>query len=279
MREDVTSEIGVTCSRIQFAVLFLSIAFLASTLGTVSAAPGNVSAASQTRIRSVSMGPSAGACGATITASARLEYKVSNPDNWAPLEGKVIGFSLGSVGGSGVTDSNGVATVSLTVPSDAASLSAVFNGDEAHNPVGTTIPFAFTGLCGLSPASQCFTYLGGAGSINVSAAADHNWTAASDSSWVVITLGSGGTGNGSVAFSVELNPTSARRTAVITVDDKSFAVKQAANFTDVPPDHIFFTEINILSANGITVGCGLGSYCPDEVVTRQQMAAFIIRAL
>ena len=82
-----------------------------------------------------------------------------------------------------------------------------------------------------------------------------------------------GTGNGTVSFSVDPNPTSTRRTAVITVEDRTFAVKQAANFTDVPPDHLFFSEINILSANGITVGCAPGHYCPDEVVTREQMAA------
>ena len=43
--------------------------------------------------------------------------------------------------------------------------------------------------------------------------------------------------------------------------------------------HTFYTEIGKLSARGVTLGCGGGNYCPDQVVTRQQMAAFIIRAL
>ena len=226
----------------------------------------------------MSMGPNTGTCGSTIIATARLEYKISNPDEWVPLEGKVISFTLGSASGSGVTDSDGVATASLIV-NPAASLSAGFNGDENSNLVTTTIPFSVSGLCGISPASGCFTYEGGSSSINVSAAAGLNWTAESDSDWVVITSGSSGTGDGTVSFTVDPNPTSTRRTALITVEDKTFTVKQSAHFTDVPPDHLFFSEINILSANGITVGCAPDFYCPDEVVTRQQMAAFIIRAL
>jgi phosphatidylserine/phosphatidylglycerophosphate/cardiolipin synthase-like enzyme len=50
-------------------------------------------------------------------------------------------------------------------------------------------------------------------------------------------------------------------------------------FLDVPQSHPFYTEISKLSARGVTLGCGGGNYCPALVVTRGQMAAFIIRAL
>jgi hypothetical protein len=56
-------------------------------------------------------------------------------------------------------------------------------------------------------------------------------------------------------------------------------VLQGAAFLDVPQSHPFYTEIGKLSARGVTLGCGGGNYCPDQVVTRGQMAAFIIRAL
>jgi hypothetical protein len=42
---------------------------------------------------------------------------------------------------------------------------------------------------------------------------------------------------------------------------------------------MFYNEIERLSARGITLGCGGGNYCPNETVTRGQMAAFIIKAL
>ncbi|MFQ5554424.1 MAG: right-handed parallel beta-helix repeat-containing protein, partial [Acidimicrobiia bacterium] len=45
-------------------------------------------------------------------------------------------------------------------------------------------------------------------------------------------------------------------------------------------DSIFEANINALAASGITRGCGDGTtYCPDRPVTREQMAAFLDRAL
>jgi hypothetical protein len=54
-----------------------------------------------------------------------------------------------------------------------------------------------------------------------------------------------------------------------------------ARFTDVPTTHPFFPFIEALAAAGITGGCSTTPprYCPDAVVTREQMAAFIARAL
>jgi hypothetical protein len=51
------------------------------------------------------------------------------------------------------------------------------------------------------------------------------------------------------------------------------------SFSDVPPSHRFATAINRVATAGITYGCGNGRFCPDGLVTRGQMAAFITRAL
>jgi hypothetical protein len=50
-------------------------------------------------------------------------------------------------------------------------------------------------------------------------------------------------------------------------------------FADVPPTHPFYNFIDRMAELGITLGCGGGNYCPGDAVTREQMAAFIIRAL
>jgi len=50
-------------------------------------------------------------------------------------------------------------------------------------------------------------------------------------------------------------------------------------FADVPPTRTSFAFIEEFAKRGITSGCGGGNYCPDAQVTREQMAAFIIRAL
>ena len=46
-------------------------------------------------------------------------------------------------------------------------------------------------------------------------------------------------------------------------------------FGDVPCGHIFADWIEELYARGITAGCGGGNYCPDDAVTRGQMAVFL----
>lgn len=55
-------------------------------------------------------------------------------------------------------------------------------------------------------------------------------------------------------------------------------VQGPVTFNDVPDTHAFYTEISNIAARGITLGCGDGNYCPDQEVTREQMAAFLVRA-
>jgi hypothetical protein len=53
-------------------------------------------------------------------------------------------------------------------------------------------------------------------------------------------------------------------------------------FIDVPADHLFYEEIEWMAAAAITRGCNPpvnDRYCPDDNVTRGQMAAFLARAL
>jgi hypothetical protein len=53
----------------------------------------------------------------------------------------------------------------------------------------------------------------------------------------------------------------------------------AQRFADVPESNPFYAFIEQMAVRGITSGCGGGNYCPTANVTREQMAAFIIRAL
>jgi hypothetical protein len=52
-------------------------------------------------------------------------------------------------------------------------------------------------------------------------------------------------------------------------------------FNDVPTTHQFFQFIEALHASGITGGCSVSPplYCPDNPVTRGQMAVFLAKAL
>ena len=52
----------------------------------------------------------------------------------------------------------------------------------------------------------------------------------------------------------------------------------AGIFGDVPCTSPFASWIEQLAAQGITGGCGGGNYCPDNPVTREQMAVFLLKA-
>jgi hypothetical protein len=55
----------------------------------------------------------------------------------------------------------------------------------------------------------------------------------------------------------------------------SFIPPPTQIFSDVPPGSFGYAEIQEMSALGLTAGCGAGIFCPDEYVTREQMAVFI----
>ena len=61
--------------------------------------------------------------------------------------------------------------------------------------------------------------------------------------------------------------------------DRSLDLPEAppAPFTDTSA--AFTAEIDRIYAAGITAGCGPTTYCPDRIVTRGEMAAFLARAL
>jgi CSLREA domain-containing protein len=55
------------------------------------------------------------------------------------------------------------------------------------------------------------------------------------------------------------------------------AVGGSTGFTDVPTTYWAAAWIKQLVAEGITSGCGAGTYCPENPVTRAQMAVFLVR--
>jgi hypothetical protein len=54
-------------------------------------------------------------------------------------------------------------------------------------------------------------------------------------------------------------------------------VGAGTGFGDVPPDYWSAAWIKQLVAEAITSGCGSGNYCPEDPVTRAQMAVFLVR--
>jgi Leucine-rich repeat (LRR) protein len=78
---------------------------------------------------------------------------------------------------------------------------------------------------------------------------------------------------------VTVFPIGASAASGAATDDKGNQLPQAAGtFTD-DDGSIFEADIEWLASTGITKGCGGTNFCPDNPVTRGQMAAFLVRAL
>ena len=82
----------------------------------------------------------------------------------------------------------------------------------------------------LDPDNSSFGNDGGARTFTVNAPAECGWTAVSDASWLIVTTGGQGTGNGTVSYTVAANGDTNERVAQIAVADRRFTVRQGGNF-------------------------------------------------
>jgi regulation of enolase protein 1 (concanavalin A-like superfamily) len=106
---------------------------------------------------------------------------------------------------------------------DSSSLAAFDRVSVNGVPVGGTPSCQYT----ISPVSQDVAADGAAVGVNVTTADSCAWTAASNASWMTVTGGSSGSGNGSVTIGVSAN-TGAARTGTVTIAGQPFTVSQAA---------------------------------------------------
>ncbi|SPF37639.1 exported hypothetical protein [Candidatus Sulfopaludibacter sp. SbA4] len=120
-------------------------------------------------------------------------------------------------------------------------------------------------------------------SVAASAGSSCTWSTSSNADWLVIGSASPLTGNGTVSINVSANLTNAVRTGTVTIGSSILTVTQratASTFADVSPDQQFFDAINLMRTMNITSGCSSNplSYCPNDPITRAQMAVFIVRS-
>jgi hypothetical protein len=79
----------------------------------------------------------------------------------------------------------------------------------------------------ISPTSQNAGAAAGTGTLNVTTTAACAWTAVSNATWLSVTAGATGTGNGTVGFSIAAN-TGAARSGTLTIANQTFTVNQSA---------------------------------------------------
>jgi uncharacterized protein YkwD len=110
--------------------------------------------------------------------------------------------------------------------------------------------------CGYSiyPASKAFSPSAGTGSVSVTTARGCSWNAVSNASWISITSGSAGNGNGTVNYSVAANSAPSSRTASLTIAGQTHAVTQEAGVSGEPniladPTLVEFGYVNLYATS------------------------------
>jgi hypothetical protein len=80
----------------------------------------------------------------------------------------------------------------------------------------------------INPTNAPFTSSGGTGAVAVTAGGECPWTATSDVSWIRVTAGASGSGNGTVRYAVEPYDGPRRtRTGTVVIAGQTFTVKQS----------------------------------------------------
>lgn len=112
----------------------------------------------------------------------------------------------------------------------------------------------------ISPTNQNFGINGGSGSVNVTTPNTCNWTAVSNASWITITSGSSGSGNGTVAYQVAAN-SSIPRSGTLTIAGQTFTVTQDGSGGGTCNYALFPSSVSIAAAGGtgnFTVSTSVG---------------------
>jgi Zn-dependent metalloprotease len=108
-------------------------------------------------------------------------------------------------------------------------VSAVGNDGTTHTAATNVPTDCGGGTCSfsISPTSASAAAAGSTGTVSVTATAGCSWSAISNATFITVTGGSSGTGNGTVSYSVAANGATTSRTGTITIAGQTFTVNQA----------------------------------------------------
>jgi hypothetical protein len=160
---------------------------------------------------------SVGAGGGTVTVSIasnpECEWSATSNDSWITIQGRSSGTGAGTV-----------TFVAAATTGPSRSGSAVV--------AGQTITISQTPGCSftISPDSASVPASAATGKVSVSTGAGCNWTASSNASWLTITSGSNGSGNGEVHYSAAA-ATGPARSGTMTIAGRTFTLNQGDGCT------------------------------------------------
>ena len=133
----------------------------------------------------------------------------------------------GDVGFSQIATSSTNSYLDSAVPPGTFSYKVAAIVNSCASPQSNCTEETVTCSATLNPTGATYTAAGGSGTFDVTTGAECNWTAVSNDSWIHVTSGGSGTGNGTVGYSVDANSGGAR-SGTITASGQTFTVDQDA---------------------------------------------------
>lgn len=166
--------------------------------------------------------PASGGPGTPITVRAAntCQWTASSGVPWLSITAGAAGSGNGTVTFTVAANTGASRTGALTIAGRALTVTqAAASGPATPPPASCTYS--------ISPANDDVSSLGGAGRVDVSASNGCEWTASSNASWITITSGASGSGNGRVNYLVLAN-VAGSRTGTLTIAGQTFTLTQAA---------------------------------------------------
>lgn len=255
----------------------------AGNLGSYSGSAGATTLAAPA-VTGLSCAPATIAANQTTTCT----FTLNRP---APAGGFVVSVTSGSpallsapataAAAAGASSGTFTATASATATTTGVVLTVTGGGSVSATVTVSANPCVYS----VTSGNRLIAVGGGSLVATVATSPGCAWTATTDApSWITLQTPSG---NGNGVFTVVLGVNLGRaRMGTVSVGGQSFKVMQAGSttivpFNDVLPSNPFFDYVSLMASNNITAGCLANPplYCPDDAVTRAQMAVFMVSGL
>ena len=184
------------------------LAFVAGCNSTPPTTPTPLKCAVALALSQTAMDAAGGAASISVTAAADCAWNVSSSANW------ISGFQPVSGQGSGQVQFSVAANVGQSAR----------DGDIVVNDVKARLTQSMSPCAiSLTPTFQSVFPAGSTGSFHVTTGTGCGWTATSNDSWLKITAGSPGSGEGVVSFAAAANDGTVTRTGTLTIANPMFS--------------------------------------------------------
>lgn len=122
-----------------------------------------------------------------------------------------------------------------------AAITAVGPSGIGRSSLSNTFSFSVPCSYTVSPTSQSVVAGGGGANATVTAGSGCSWTAASNVSWITVSPGSSGSGNGTVSYTVAANASTTSRSGTLTVAGRTVTVTQTPQTAPAAPLNLRIT--------------------------------------